>query len=80
MSPQIALNDPNLITVGLELTFKWLFIIGAVLYVLFSLIVLRQIGLMKKTLITTVSPLITTFGLIHFGLAVGVLVYYLLFL
>ena len=80
MSPNEILNNPDFINHSMELVFKWLFVIGATLYMLFTLVVIRQISLMKKTLITEVSPLITTLGLAHFGLAIGVLVYYFLFL
>lgn len=80
MSPDTVLTDPNFISHGLEVTFKWLFVIGAFLYTLFTLIVMRQISLMKKTLITAVSPTITMLGFLQFLLAIGVMGFYLIVL
>lgn len=80
MQPQNVLIDPALISSGLEITFKILFVVAAIIYVLFTLIVMRQISLMKKTLITPVSPVIGLLGFVHFCLAVGVLVFYIVVL
>lgn len=80
MTPNEVLNDPNFVNHSLEVFFKWLFVAGAFLYTLFTLIVIRQIGLMKKTLITEFSPLIASIGVVHFFLATIVLAYYLLFI
>ncbi len=80
MSPNEILNNPDFLNNSMALVFKWLFVIGAVLYMLLTLVVIRQISLMKKTLITEVSPLISTFGLAHFLMAVSLVVFYILFL
>lgn len=80
MSPNEMLNNPEFINHSMELVFKWLFVIGAVLYMLFTLVVIRQISLMKKTLITEVSPLISTLGVAHFLMAACLVGFYLLFL
>lgn len=55
---------PETITIALAQGFKFMFVVAAVLYLIFSLLVLRQIDLMKKTLITPFSPVITAIGLV----------------
>ena len=80
MSPNEIISNPDFINHSMELVFKWLFVIGAVLYMLFTLVVIRQISLMKKTLITEVSPFISTMGLAHFLMAASLVVFYILFL
>lgn len=62
---------PDLIANTLAQGFQIMFVISAVLYLIFALLVLRQIDLMKKTLITPFSPIVTAFGLIHLAAAVG---------
>lgn len=62
---------PDLIAETLAQGFKIMFTVSAVLYLIFALLVLRQIDLMKKTLITPFSPFVTTLGLIHLASAVG---------
>ncbi|NCN03933.1 MAG: hypothetical protein GW942_02565 [Candidatus Pacebacteria bacterium] len=54
---------------------KILFLIGILLYLIFAIIIVRQINVMKKTLITPFEPVILTIGLTHlaFVLIVGVL-------
>jgi hypothetical protein len=74
MTPFIS---PESINNGLVEVFHWFFIIGSGLYCVFALLIVRQIGLMKKTLITDISPVVSLLGLIHLLLAVGLLGYYL---
>lgn len=62
---------PETITLALAQGFQIMFVAVAVLYLIFALLVLRQIDLMKKTLITPFSPVITTLGLIHLVAAGG---------
>lgn len=52
----------------------------ALLYFLFSLVVVRQTYLMSKTLITEVSPLLRAFAIIHAGLALGIIILFIGFL
>lgn len=47
------------------------------LYFIFSLIVVRQVSLMTKTLITEVAPLIRAFSIIHAGLALGIILLFI---
>lgn len=49
-------------------------VILAVLYFIFSLIVLRQVNLMTETLITENAGLLRAFAIIHAGIALGVIV------
>ena len=57
--------------------FQDFFILGGIFYIIFAVIVIRQIIVMKKTLITTFNPIILTLGYIHLGLAVAVLLFYI---
>jgi hypothetical protein len=56
---------------------KLLFIIGGVLYFLFAFIVIRQIAVMRKTLITALEPEISALGWIHLALTIGLLLYFI---
>lgn len=55
---------------------KLLLIVGGILYLFFSVIIIRQITVMRKTLITALEPEISALGWIHLGLTVGLLVYF----
>lgn len=55
------------------------FIKGAILlilifYAIFALIIVRQVNLMSKTLITPVSPVVSGIAVIHAGLSIGIIV------
>lgn len=50
---------------------KGIFLLGILIYFIFALIVVRQIHVMKKTLITPFSPVVQTAGYTHL-LFVGV--------
>ncbi|NCN87609.1 MAG: hypothetical protein GW941_01795 [Candidatus Pacebacteria bacterium] len=54
---------------------KGLFILGVLVYLVFAIIIVRQIHVMKKTLITSFEPVVLTIGLTHltFVLIVGIL-------
>jgi len=60
--------------------FKILFVVAAALYVAFSFVVTRQIRVMKNTLITPISPIITTIGYVQLALSVVVFLFFLLVL
>lgn len=45
--------------------FKVLFIIAATLYVLFSFVVVRQISLMRQTVVTSLSTFLQLVGYVH---------------
>lgn len=46
-------------------------IVILVLYAVFALLIVRQVDLMGKTLITPVSPLVKAAAIIHAGFAIG---------
>ncbi len=59
--------------------FKIGFIIIAVLYFVFSLIVIGQIRLMTETVTTEAGALLRFFSIIHAGIALGLIVLFVAF-
>lgn len=59
---------------------KVLFIIGAVLYLVFAFVVVRQIHLMRSTVITPFSNVIQLLGIIHLIFAFAVLFLFIILL
>lgn len=49
-------------------------LIVLVFYAIFALLVVRQVDLMSKTLITKISPTLKLISLIHLGFAIGLVV------
>lgn len=45
-----------------------------IFYAIFSLIIVRQVDLMSKTLITGISPIIKPFAILHAGFAIGLII------
>lgn len=43
----------------------------SIFYAIFALLIVRQVDLMSKTLITPVSPILRAFSIIHAGFAIG---------
>jgi hypothetical protein len=74
VSADLFLNDLNLHNTFLMIV-KVLFVLGILLYTLFSGLILRQIQLMSNTVQTSFTPALWVFGLIHFGLTFLVLLY-----
>ncbi len=56
---------------------KITFVLLAGLYLAFAFVVIRQISVMKKTLITPFSSVITVIGYLHFLAALLVFTYFL---
>ncbi len=78
MNGTIFPNLDNLTTnLILEYCFRIMFYLGAIIYIIFAFVVIRQIAVMKKTLITTFSPVISLLGYLHLGLAIGLLILYI---
>jgi hypothetical protein len=48
-----------------------LFLIGFALYIVFAFIATRQIDVMRKTVVTPLSPFIQVIGYLHLLLAIG---------
>lgn len=59
--------------------FKFGFIIFAALHFIFTLIVLRQINLMTRTIITEGGPILRILGIIYAVFALLVLLYFVIF-
>jgi hypothetical protein len=55
-------------------TFKVMFMILAFLYVAFAVIVIRQIKLMKSTVVTSLSPALVNVGFANLITAIAVLI------
>lgn len=53
--------------------FKFFFVVSAALYCMFAIVVVRQVVIMKNTLLTTFSPILQIVGYAHLALAVFVL-------
>lgn len=56
------------------LVFKAAILIILVLYAIFALIIVRQVDLMSKTLITGVSPKVKAIAIFHAGFAIGLII------
>lgn len=73
--------DPLAATGNLVLLlFKAMFIVAALLYLVFAGVVIRQVHIMKRTLITDFSPLVLVAGYAHFIITLVVLVFFLVIL
>lgn len=77
--PVENLVQPILIQVTENLA-KVLFIIFAIGYFLFSLVVIRQVNLMAETVITEAAPILKALSILHAGLALGVIILFIGFL
>ncbi|MBI2600517.1 hypothetical protein HYW42_01075 [Candidatus Daviesbacteria bacterium] len=54
--------------------FRYVVLLLLVFYAIFALIIVRQVDLMGKTLITPISPVVTAAAIIHAGFAIGLLI------
>ena len=54
--------------------FRIALLVILLLYVIFTLIIVRQVDLMSKTLITPISPIVRGISLIQAGFAIGFLI------
>lgn len=59
---------------GVLTLLKVVFLIILAFYAIFALVIVRQVDLMSKTLITSVSPIVKAFAIIHAGFAIGLIV------
>lgn len=64
----------------LSMVFKVLFILSVLFYVVFAVIAIRQVQIMKNTLITPVSPLILFASILHLLAAFGILLLFFVIL
>jgi hypothetical protein len=54
--------------------FKTAILLISLLYLVFSLIVVRQVNLMTETIITEVTPFLRFLSVLHAGLSLGVII------
>lgn len=52
-------------TAIIDFVFKLLFMLSVIFYIVFAVIVIRQVQIMKNTLITPVSPLLMLLSILH---------------
>ncbi len=62
------------------LLLKWLIVGVFAMYVAFAFIVTRQIHIMRKTLITSFTPVLRVIGYAHLAVSLALFVFFILFL
>lgn len=68
LPPNLFEFEPFLIFVKLSI------LIILVFYAIFALLIVRQVNLMSKTLITPVSPVVRAVAVLHAGFAIGLII------
>lgn len=64
----------NILNIDFILTFgKGAILLILIFYAIFSIVIVRQVDLMSKTLITSISPLVKAFAIIHAGFALALI-------
>lgn len=53
---------------------KTAILILLVFYAIFALMVVRQVDLMSKTLVTRISPILKAFSILHAGVVIGLII------
>ncbi len=53
---------------------KGVILLILIFYAIFALMIVRQVDLMSKTLITKVSPILKAFSIVHAGFAIGLII------
>lgn len=56
---------------------KGLYIIGAILYLVFAFVVIRQIQVMRNTVLTPFSSVVQALGIIHLLMALAILILFI---
>lgn len=79
MLNDLMVNSLDLNSAALAV-FKIFFIFASLFYIVFAIVVVRQISVMKKTLITSFSPTITLLGYIHLVFVIFVSLFYFVIL
>lgn len=70
-------NPLPLLNQIIPLIFNIGFVAFAVLYFIFSLIVLRQVNIMSQAVVTEGNPILKAVALVHAGLALGIIILFL---
>jgi len=80
-SPLMNTNGFSTLPVGVGdfvlLSVKTLFIIGALLYLVFAFVVTRQIQVMRSTVITPFSTTVQILGFVHLLMTLAVLILFI---
>jgi hypothetical protein len=63
-----------------QIILKLIFVVAALFYLVYSFIMLRQVQLMKKTLITSFSSSVNLLGFANFLLALAMFIGFIMFL
>ncbi len=71
VTPTQSVIDPLILTYILRIGIYIL----VIFYAIFALVIVRQVTLMTKTLITPVSPIVKAISIIHAGFAIGLAVF-----
>lgn len=70
----MEVNTINFLNNDFVLTFgKGVILLILIFYAIFSIVIVKQVDLMGKTLITGISPYVKTFALVHAGFAIGLI-------
>lgn len=70
-----TINPPSPTNSQLLLGFlKGVTLLILIFYAIFALLIVRQVDLMGKTLITPVSPIVKAISIVHAGFAIGLIV------
>lgn len=70
ITTQVSLFNPQATLFFLKMAI----LLILVFYAIFALIIVRQVDLMSKTLITNVSPILKAFSIIHAGFAASLII------
>lgn len=71
---KMPITQSNLFNFEAVLIFaKGAILLILIFYAIFALLIVRQVDLMNKTLITQVSPILKAFSIIHAGFAIGLI-------
>ncbi len=77
---QAGITDPAIILTTSQVflfILKAMFLIGGALYLVFSLLIIRQVQLMRSTVVTALSWPLVLIGIIHAFLALLAMLFYL---
>ena len=69
LTPGVFNGMPIQASLLILLLLKILFVLGAFLYLVFAFVVVRQIQVMKGTVMTPFSPIVQLIGLVHLLIA-----------
>jgi hypothetical protein len=59
----------DLVETGPNLAIKWFMVVGLVMYCLFAVVVIKQVGIMSETFESNANGTVKTIAWLHLGLA-----------